>query len=180
MDEGWDMLKIAIDGNADVAETSLWQMINRIPMWVQVCAPDSTIMMVNRAATQISGYDAADMLGQKWPYPWICGEWFPENRANGQSANSWPSVDVFGEFYGDDNNPPWEVGYVDRQGNSKFLALTLTPVPIGADQSDHLMMVARDLTDQKIREAELAQAQKIQLMGIPEKNFAAKKKTQLR
>ena len=47
------------------------QVLEHMPVWVQVCDLEGTVISVNQAAVETSGYSRDEMVGQSWPYPWL-------------------------------------------------------------------------------------------------------------
>jgi signal transduction histidine kinase len=154
-----------------------------MPAWVQVCRLDGTIELVNRAATQISGYPASELVGQAWPYPWLeCPQGGSLPQVEG--APVWP----YGEF------SPWvgwdatlgltastsprdgfnrhrgaplefEIACCTSQGETKPLSVTLSLLLDQEGQPEQVLLVAWDITRRKRLEAEMGQAQKIQAVN---------------
>ena len=91
--------------------------------------------MVNQAATQLSGYQRSEMIGQTWPYPWLTGLKPPDAgdpgrfsstanpvhpRAATNGCEPWPRTEL--EQAGGISE--FEAVCVDREGRAKTLGIT--------------------------------------------------------
>ncbi|MFQ6029329.1 MAG: nitrogen regulation protein NR(II), partial [Dehalococcoidia bacterium] len=133
--------------------SDLEKTIEVMPVWVQICALDGTIELVNSAALRLSGYSLEEITGQHWPYSWLSGPWsegvsspFEELQRNGSVA----------EFE----------GYCQtKAGHRVALEIALSLLPEEAGAPKRAIMVAWDLTQRNSKQADLGQAQKIQAVS---------------
>lgn len=154
---------------AEKAQFQLWQIIEGMPAWVQVCRLDGTIELANRAASQISGYLASELVGKAWPYPWFeFPQGSPMTQADG--APAWPYsepspwVDGFNRHL--EAAPlEFEVACRTSQGETKPLSVTLSLMLDRDGQPAQVLLVAWDITRRKHLEAATGQAQKIQAVN---------------
>lgn len=58
-----------------------------------------------------------------------------------------------------------EVNFTRPNGREGFLGITLTPIPIHASQKPTVLLMGADLTEKRILEIQLAQAQKLESIG---------------
>lgn len=58
-----------------------------------------------------------------------------------------------------------EMRYADTSGRDRFLAVSMNPIYQAGDQSTGVLLTATDITDRKVLESQLSQAQKLESIG---------------
>jgi PAS domain S-box-containing protein len=138
------------------------RILNDIPLWVQVCRLDGAVESVNRAATDISGYSAAELVGKPWPYVWLdLSEAGPAGRNAGE-VPPWPYTQL-----SRNNGAPleFEVACRTKQGETRPLMISLSLVRAADGQAEAVLLVASDMTRQKRLDLEARRAEKLQAVG---------------
>ncbi|MDA0733734.1 MAG: response regulator [Chloroflexi bacterium] len=137
------------------------QIIDGIPIWVQVCDLEGRIQSVNHAAIKMSGYDSSEMVGQSWPYPWFSGQDAESAEPQEWAAGQWPIV----ELRRSGHISEFEAPCTTRDGKRRVLGVTFALLKNDSGQPAGVLMSAYDLTDRKVREADLGQALKMQAVS---------------
>jgi PAS domain S-box-containing protein len=119
---------------------------------VMVTDLQGTIMHVNRALEQLTGYGRADLVGQK-PSLLKSGLHTPEVY-----KHLWDTVLARGVWQGELTNRR-------KDGRLVEVSLTVSPVLDGHGQLTHLTGILRDVSERKHLERQLMQAQKMQGIG---------------
>jgi two-component system, cell cycle sensor histidine kinase and response regulator CckA len=119
---------------------------------VMVTDLHGTIIHVNRALEQLTGYQRDELIGQK-----------PSLLKSGQHPAEfyrklWETVLARGVWQGELTNHC-------KDGHSVEVSLTVSPVLDGNGQSTHLTGILRDVSERKHLERQLMQAQKMQGVG---------------
>jgi len=137
------------------------QIIEGIPAWVQVCDLEGRIQSVNPAAVKLSGYDRSNMVGQTWPYPWFSGLDAKSAGHQELASGQWPIAELRRSGF----IPEFEAACTTPDGKRLVLAVTLSLLKDESGQATGVLISSWDLTDRKVREADLGQAQKMQAVG---------------
>ena len=143
------------------SEASIGQIIEHLPVWVQVCDLDGTVISVNQAATEISGYERDELVGQNWPYVWLFEPGSESSELQAWGAAGWPIAELNSQGY----VAEFEATCTTNQGKRRCLSVTLSLLQDDQGNAKSVLMSAWDYTDRKTREADLGQAQKMQALG---------------
>lgn len=119
---------------------------------VMITDLQGTILKVNQALEAMTGYEREDLLGQN-PRILKSGAHPPEFY-----ASMWKAILARGSWQGDVTNR--------RKDGSLFQAsTTISPIVDGQGRLTHFVGIQRDVTDHKMLERQLLQAQKMQSIG---------------
>ncbi len=142
-------------------QAQLWQIMEDMPMWVQVCRLDGAVESVNRAASQISGYAASDLVGKAWPYAWMDLSEAGPGR-NQAEITAWPYSQL-----SRNNGVPleFEVACRTPQGETKPLWLTLSLLRAEDGRAQCVLLVAWDTTRRRRLDLEARRAEKLQAIS---------------
>ena len=151
----------SLDAVMTPPEASIGQMIEQMPVWVQVCDLEGTVISVNHAATEISGYGREEMVGQSWPYTWLFEPGSESSGLRTWGAEGWPIAELKSQGH----VAEFDATCTTNQGKRRCLSVTLSLLKDDAGNAQSVLMAAWDFTDRKTREADLGQAQKMQAMG---------------
>ena len=133
------------------AETK--QLLESIPSILIGVGDDERVAAWNVTAERVLGIERGDAIGRaiddlgiEWDHAAI-GRTIAECRARNRPVR----LD--------------DVRFKRSDGTEGFLGITLNPVSGGADRSAGLLLVATDISEQKILQGQLAQAQKLESIG---------------
>ena len=120
-----------------------------MPAWVQLSTLNGTIEMVNKAACAISGYSRSELIGQAWPYPWFPRGFWGEGE------------DPFADLCRNGEVMEFVASCVTKPGVAKDLGIILSLVLGGPPESRRVLMVARDISEERRQQESVLQAEKI-------------------
>ena len=156
---------------ADLAE--LERLIRCIPAWVQVCTLDGVVELANERAASIAGLSPSEMVGHRWPYPWLSDiRWsdcpLPGSSDPAYTTPGWDyQIPVWPEEHMRSGGGPRKFEAICGMPGQKQRALeiTLSTVQDEPGVPQRVMMVGWDVTERQIREEDLGQLQKMQLVS---------------
>ncbi len=121
---------------------------------VVILQPDARIRWVNRAFTELSGYDSTEAVGQH-----ITRLLQPSPVESTPQHGLWAALA---------NGDAWsgEVAHDRKDGGSYPAHLTITPVRGANGRNHHFVGLARDLTETRLQEAHLLRTQRVENIGM--------------
>ncbi|MCG6860377.1 MAG: PAS domain S-box protein [Chromatiaceae bacterium] len=140
---------VAIKEERDFAE----QLIETAPVIVLVLDPEGNIIRFNSFMEKLSGYSLAEVMGKNW------FETFPIERGACQISDVLARIEDKGQTRGDLH------AIATRDGEERLIAWYNTTLRDSDGRLTAVLAIGHDVTDQKAKEAQLLQAQKMEVVG---------------
>ena len=129
------------------------QLVASLPSIVIGMSEDDSIIQWNQSAEKIFGLTAADVLGRPLKELNISWDWPAVLRAIADSREDSGAIRL--------NN----VQYTRTDGKNGVLGLTLTQLASAEEESSGVLILGADITERRLMEAQLRQAQKLESIG---------------
>ncbi|MFQ5341610.1 MAG: PAS domain S-box protein [Anaerolineae bacterium] len=135
------------------AHTQTEQLLTSISSIVIGAGPDERITRWNETTEATFGIAAADVLGRPFLECGIRWDWMEVVEAVAECRQQNRPIRL-------DN-----LRYTRPDGKEGFLDITFNPIMGGADRQAGFLLLARDVTERKVLEGQLIQAQKLESIG---------------
>jgi PAS domain S-box-containing protein len=148
----WIFRDITDRKNNEVALRQLSQAVEQSPVSVVITDLSGNIAYVNRRFTETSGYSSAEVVGQN-PRVLKSG-----HTSSGDYKQLWETITQGHEWRGE---------FYNRKKNGELYWETVAISPIKDENGNptHFLGVKEDITERKIMEGHLRQAQKLEAIG---------------
>jgi PAS domain S-box-containing protein len=126
--------------------------VEQSPVSVVITDPRGTISYVNRKFTEVTGYAAAEVVGKN-PRVLNSGRCAPE-----MYKDLWSAITQGREWHGE---------FCNRRKNGDIFweAATITPITNPKGAITHFLAIKEDITERRVLESQLRQAQKLEGIG---------------
>jgi two-component system, cell cycle sensor histidine kinase and response regulator CckA len=146
------LLDITGPKRAEAELSKLWQAVEQSPVSVLITAPDGRIEYVNPKCLEVTGYDAAELIGQT-----------PRLLKSGAMGSEfyrdlWQTVKSGREWHGELRNRK-------KNGELFWESASISAVKDREGNVTHLIAVKEDITDRKEAIDQLRQVQKMEAVG---------------
>ncbi len=137
---------------AEAELSKLYQAIQQSPASVVITDPQGRIEYVNPKFTEVSGYTAAEAMGQN---PRILKS---GHTATEEYAELWKTISAGGVWHGEFQNKK-------KNGDEFWEYASIAPVKDVTGRITHFVAVKEDITQRKAIEEQLRQAQRMEAVG---------------